>query len=235
MSDFFDKPEPTKVEPTNQEPERIKVGEAEYTQDQLAEMVGLATKAQEVEKNYGKLDKFVADYGYRANKIGQLEKELEETKKAQLARKVDEQQQMTPEELKRYAQQQAKDLGLLTQEDLNQNFDQMYVTRRAAERLVEDVESVVDEAKEKGQPATTKEELLAYMQETGIRNPQKAYKDKFEAEIEKWKEEQTKKAVMPGLFSTSSSTAGAKTPPSVPITKDNLQALLHEQLSGGSE
>ena len=218
------------MEPQAQ-PEKIKLGEVEYTQDDLSRLVGLGQTAAELEKNYGKLDKVMSDYGRRADEIGRLKKEMEDLKSHQIAQKQDQGAQLSQDELRQVAKQQAKSLGLLTEEDL----DSFYVTRRAAEKLVEDVEGVIGDVKSKGQPETTKEALLKHMQETGIRNPQKAYKDMFESELDTWKENQTKKATMPGLYSSSNSTAGAKEPPKVPITRDNLQDLVREALMGGSQ
>jgi hypothetical protein len=233
MSDFFNNNTPTgdtKMDTTVQ-PEKIKLGEVEYTQDDLSRLVGLGSRYDELDKKTGGVDKMVAGFGKRGEEIGQLRKELDDLKNRTLSQKQDQGQQLSQDELKQIAKQQARELGLMTQDDL----DSFYVTRRAAEKLVEDVDSMISEAKSKGQPETTKEDLLKHMQETGIRNPQKAYKDLFETELESWKEQQTKKAVMPGLYSNTNSTAGAKVPPKVEITRDNLKALLHEQLLGGLE
>src|SRR3972149_12124957 len=161
MSDFFDDTKGVKVdEPVQTEPEKIKLGETEYTQDELSRLVVLGQTASELEKNYGKLDKVMSDYGRRADEIGRLKRENEEFKTKQVNLKVENQQQLSPEELKQLAKQQAKELGLMTTEDFNQTFDQMYVTRRPAVPLEKDTDSELAEPTSKGQPAITREDIL---------------------------------------------------------------------------
>jgi len=234
MSDFFSNPkEEVKVEPTdNLEEGKIKVGEQVYEQAELERLVGLGKLGVELEEKWKtKIDRVYPEYTKSRQEIENLKSKLEEREQEVINRKQIKGEELTPEQARDLVRKQAREAGLMSQDD----FDQMYVQRRAAERLVDEVEGLLNSAKEKGQPSTTKEDLLRHMQETGIRSPEKAYKDMFEPEIDKWKEEQTKKAKVSGLFSPSGSTAGGKTPPKVAVTKDNLQAMLHEALGGGSE
>lgn len=233
MSDFFDNPkEEPKVEPDQIEEGKIKVGEQVYEQAELERLVGLGKIGAEAEEKFKtKIDRVWPEFTKSRQEVEALKTRLAERESAEIAAKQAKGEELSPDQLRDLAKRQAKELGLMSQDD----FDSMYVTRRAAERLVEDVESVIEEATGKGQPVTSKEDLLRHMQDTGIRNPAKAYKDMFEKEIDTWKEEQTKKAAAPGLFSSMSSTAGAKSPPEIKVTRDNLAALVHEALGGGAE
>ena len=76
----------------------------------------------------------------------------------------------------------------------------------------------------------SEEELVEHMAQTGIRNPQKAYNDKFEPEIDKWKQSKLDSVKKPGMVTEEESTAGSKQPPKVALTKDNLGDHLEEVL-----
>jgi len=79
-----------------------------------------------------------------------------------------------------------------------------------------------DEAKEVGKPKTTREELLGYMDENGIKNPNSAYKLMFEDELKSWEKSQVDSLRKPGLETDGSSVAGSKAPNPVKVTKDNI-------------
>ena len=64
----------------------------------------------------------------------------------------------------------------------------------------------------------------------GIKDPEKAYKLKYEKELDTWKESQIGKAKTNGLVTESSSTAGGKVPSTVKIDSTNLIDILKENL-----
>ena len=66
------------------------------------------------------------------------------------------------------------------------------------------------------------------MIDTGIRNPEKAFKDLYETKIDAWKEQQLESLRRPGMVTDSSSSAGAKQPKAEPVTKDNFFARMDE-------
>ena len=114
---------------------------------------------------------------------------------------------------------QAEELGLVHKGNIRQFINETL----AARDLLEEAEMVIEQEISVGKPKTTVEELLKHMEETGIRIPAKAYKDKFETEIDKWKEIQLAKV---------SSTAGAKQPPErTPLTKDTLSDALRNYVA----
>ena len=72
------------------------------------------------------------------------------------------------------------------------------------------------------------------MDETGIKSPEKAYKDMFETELDQWKEKQLRKITPNGIRTESSSTAGSKEPEPVVVTTQNLKTLLREHFGNPS-
>ena len=94
------------------------------------------------------------------------------------------------------------------------------------QKLLGDVNNVISEAETSGKPKISAEDLLVHMQETGIKSPAKAYKDKFETELDSIRDEKLKSIKPEGLYTTQTSTAGAKAPQPVSLTKENLSQQL---------
>ena len=165
-TDFFDKPEEKVDEPKEEEKQeeaKVKVGEKEYTQDELSKLVGLGEIGAEAEEKFNvKLDKVWPNLQATINEKRILEQEIENLKQAKVATKVDEGVQLTPEELKAQALKEAKNLGIVTIEDVNE-----YVDRRIEAREIrEDVQSVVSEADETYGIKTSEEAVLNHMIDT---------------------------------------------------------------------
>ncbi len=220
--------------------EKIKLGEEEYTQAQLSEMVGLAKSVQEAETKYNtKFDKVWPEYGRVQTEKKALEQkvadyESELTKAKQPVLDPTNQAQM------RDAVDAAKRLGIVTKDDfeslLDQSFRKFYVRESAAKDLLQEANDLQEDINGKdGRPAFKTDEILGYMAETGIRNPQIAYKAKYDAELDAWKESKLAEAKKPGLYTQRSVSPGAKEPPRVTANKDNLEALISEQLYGPAE
>lgn len=214
-------------------PSKIKVGDKEYEPDDLSALVGLGEIAKEAETKFNtKIDRVWPEFSKAQNKINEYESELAELKEYKA--------KTTPtdvnEDTNKQALDMAKKLGIVTKEDFDQYMDKSfrnyYQRERAAERLLEecdDLETEFDGAD--GRPKFQKEQILEYMQQNGIRNPQKAYKLMHETELDTWKEQQLGKARKPGLVTETSSSAGSKKPQETKITKDNLSQMVAEALS----
>lgn len=237
MSDFFNKKQEEKVDETT----NIKVGEKEYSQEELGKLVGLGETAQEYETKWNRpIKDFYPDYTQKSQKLAEFEKQHAEVAKQQEAQKMkdlDEKarnDQLSPEEARQVALRQARDLGLLTRDELDDEVNKRVVGILAGKDLIGDVKSVLEGATEKGQPQASVEGLLKYMDENGIKNPEKAYKLMFEPEIDKWKEDQLKKLKPLGFETQKPSDAGGKEPPPPPaITKENLAQAIRESLTRG--
>ena len=236
MSDFFDKKQEEKVE----EPQTIKLGEKEYSQEELTKLVGLGETPQEYEtKRNRPIKDFYPDYTQKSQKLAEFEKnqaeqarQLEEQKQKDLDAKAQKGQDLSPEEARVMARKQAHELGIVTDDTFSTEVNKAVANALAAKDLIEDVRGVIDGAKEKGQPQTTPEDLLKYMDENGVKSPEKAYKLMYENEIDKWKEEQLKKIKPAGFMTQDNPTAGAKAPPPPqPITRDNLAQAIRDSLT----
>ena len=226
---------------TVSEVQSVKVGEKEYAQDELSQLVGLGETAREYETKWNrKVSEFYPDYTQKSQRLAELEKQDGERKVQEEAANQKELEekakadQLTPEEARKLALQQAHDLGIVTKDDFSVEVNKAVANALAAKDLLGDIDSVITEAGEAGKPKTTPADLLKYMDENGVRNPEKAYKLMFEPEIDKWKEEQLAKIRPDGMETQGASTAGGKEPPAaVPLTKETLTQAIHESLTRG--
>lgn len=214
-------------ENTNAQVTKIKVGEGEYSQDELNRLVDLGKIGVEAEEKFNiKLDKVWSTTQSVINEKKQLEEQLSKLSQNNNQNNQGD-DQLTPDQ-KALAKRQIQELfgdEIITKKDLA-----MY---REAERLTEDVKAVLEGAQVEGKPATTTEKLLDYMNETGVRSPEKAYKLMFENELDKWKEDQIKKIQKSKFVTQETSTAGSKAPSNVVVTRNNLGDLIRESLNRG--
>lgn len=230
-ADYFEKEEEQQEPKEQQQPEKIKLGEKEYSQEELSQLVGLGESYREIETKYNtKLDRVWPEFGKSQNRVKELEAELERMKQVQSAPKD------LDDNAIREAKEAAKKIGLVTDEQfadfMSKNFRQFYQQERAAERLIDDCKDFEGEYDGKdGRPAFKTEEILNYMNETGIKNPELAYKTKYETQLDAWKSSELSKAKKPGLTTVTES-EGIKMPKGVKVTRDNLQDLIREQLEG---
>ena len=234
--DFFNKQDSKMDDIT---PTPVKVGEKEYSQEELTKLVGLGETAQEYETKWNRpIKDFYPDYTQKSQKLADFERQqveqaklLEEQKQRELDEKAKKGQDLSPEEARQMARKQAQDLGIVTDDQLDGEVNRRVANALAAKELIEDVKSVLGEAKEKGQPQATPEDLLKYMDENGVKSPEKAYKLMYEGEIDKWKEEQLKKVRPSGFITQDNPTAGAKAPPPPqPVTRENLGQAIRDSL-----
>lgn len=227
--DLFDKPE-EKVE-TPQEPEseveKVKVGEQEFTQDELTTLIEKGKFAREIEEKQNiKLDKVWPGHQELSNKVKAYEQEIENLKQAKTATKVEEGVALTEAEQIAQAKAEAKRLGIVTVDDVDS-----YVERKLEAREIrQDTQAVVESFGEKYGIKTDEGTLLNHMVETGIRNPEKAAKDLYEDKIDAWKEKQIESVKKPGMVTDTTSSAGAKQPQVEAVTKDNFFAKIDEVL-----
>ena len=222
MSDTFFEEGATKEAPN--EPSKVKVGEKEYSQEELSQLVGLGETAREIEtKQNTKLDRVFPEFTKSRQEVKELRDELDEFRKTQERLKVavtGEEERPDPEALKAQAIEQAKALGLLTADEARQ----IAREERQAERILEEIETLNSEAEETGKPKVDGKDLLEYMQQEGLRSPSVAYKLKYESELETWKQNKLDGIKQPGLDTQTSSTAGSKEPPTEKerLTKSNF-------------
>jgi phage I-like protein len=226
-----DKDDFLQEETQTEEVEKIKIGEKEYSQEDLNKLVGLGEKAVELEDKWNtKIDKLYPEYTKKTQELSEYKRRDEEAIKAKetkVQKKASEGAELSPEEQTKLVKQELGKYGVVTEDKIYQfiaNFE-------AAKELNQNVGNILDEAKESGKPKTTREELLAYMDENGIKNPTSAYKLMFEDELKEWEKKQVDTLRKPGLETESSSGAGSKAPLPVKITKANIGELLKQAMS----
>lgn len=232
MPDFFEKEE-TPTDEVVETPETIKVGDNEYAQEDLESLITMGKLGREVEeKQNTSLDKVYSAYSKTTNELKALRDEYEGFKNAAPAPINTE-----DEDSVRQAKEAAKKLGLVTNDDfesyLDKSFRSKYQQERAAERLLESASSLENKYNgQDGRPKFSTDSILEYMRDTGINDPEKAYKLQYENELDKWKEGQLEKSKKTGFYTEEGTGATTKTPKDIKVTGDNISRLMAEALQG---
>jgi hypothetical protein len=231
MNDFFENKEEQK---TNEEViEKIKVGEKEYTQDELSELVGMGEKTREIESTLNtKIDRVYPEFTKSSQRNKELEakiKEMEEAKNAP--------QDLNEDSIKQ-AREAAKKIGIVTKDDfatfMQEHFRNAYQQERQAERLLDDCKSLEKEFDgTNGQPKFKTQDVLQWMADNGGKSPKQAYKMMYEKEIDTYKQTVLAKAKPAGMMTEDGGNAGGKEPSKVPVTRDNIDQLMREALGQG--
>lgn len=216
--------------------QKIKLGDEEYSQEDLSKLVGLGKIAQEAEEKYNtKIDKVFPAF----TKSTQEAKELSEAKSA-LEREIEELKGKMPadDDQVAMAKQQLKQFGVVFGDDLDKVISEratkIVEEKEAARTLLGDIEKLHKEVEKDGRPPFETVELLEYMRDNpGLNDPSKAYKYMREAELDAWKEKHINGSKRPGLNTISTSQAGSKQPMDVRPTNNNLNQLVSEALGSG--
>jgi len=230
----------TEVEPDEQELEKtdevgkIKLGEEEYTQEDLNSLVGLGKIAKEAEEKYNvKIEGIWPKFQQTINENVDFRKQREQEEKAKeedtLTQKASTDQDLTEEEQLKLASLKLKELGFVSREDVMGEVNNII----AGKQLLSEVDNLVKTQAEAGNPKTSSEELLSYMEANGIKNPVAAYKLKFEDELDQIKEKKIG-GIKKDNFVTEEAGSGNKIPQQKPITRNNLTEALSEVLNQNS-
>ena len=155
-----------------------------------------------------------------------MREEQERVKFAETQRKANQGEDLSPEEQAALVKRELSKFGVLTREEANELVGRSVSEYMEGNRILNEVSQVIESAVADGKPKIDAVGLLEHMKETGIKNPSKAYKDRFEVELDKLKEEKVKGMKPEGLYTTQTSTAGAKEPQRTALTKENLSQQL---------
>jgi hypothetical protein len=216
-------------------PTKLRIGEEEFDPEEAQKLIALGKMGREVEEKYNtRLDRVYPEYTKATQELAAIRKEKEEAERTALQQKQEQGSELTPDEKKRLAREQARELGILTEDSYSERFDRDYAERRAGEKLVDSVNDLVKDASEKG-INTTNVKILEFMQQEGLKNPKTAFELMHKDAIRSWEEEQLRKSRPNGLVTESSSTAGAKQPEPVKYTRSNLLDSVLESLNNGSK
>ncbi len=229
--DFFNKEE--QIEQPEEKPEgqeelsdTIKVGEDEYSQDELQRMVGLGKVASELEDKWNtKVDRLFPEFTKLSQEKKEWQKEKEEFEtKAPTVEEGGEEDELAQ------AVSKLKELGFVNREDIDKEVSGKVLSVLSAKELLEDTERLVRKQAKQGNPKLSSEELLGYMQETGIKNPDFAYRMRFEKELDEIKEKKLS-GIKPKGFVTEEAGGGEKVPQAKPLTRHNITEALTEVLN----
>jgi len=212
---------------------RIKIGSEEFDPTEAERLIALGKIAHEAEERYDtKIDRVWPQYQRTQQELRDLRGEMDGLRastqqQAQTAAGVD---QATVQQ----AREAAKTLGIVTedafQDYMLKNFRPMYQQAREVEELVSQVQSLAEEIDGKdGRPKFYGEEILEYMDQTGIKNPLKAYKDKYEDKLDVWKDQQRGKDRRNGFYTAAPGSTN-KQPAQVKINQGNISDALTEAL-----
>lgn len=233
-NDFFD-------DTNKEETDKIKLGDQEFSTDELQDLIGAGRKLKEIEEKQGQpVEDILTSWGRRGETIGELKKEAEQAK---LLREENERLKNPPskevidqEQVKKEVYEEMKALGYAPKDELLKEFNELYNRNRDGERLLSQVKKVSREAKTDGKPEVTPEKLLEFMADpSNPKDPQKAYNVMFEKELDEWKTERINKSKGSSILTETKSSAGGKEfTPKRPGSREELRSSLTDQLYGGS-
>ena len=218
---------------------KVKVGETEYTMDELSSLVADGKFKRDIEdKQNTSLDKINGAYVKLTQEKNTWQEERDDyiRLKADHDKSNEQPVKWTPEQITQ-AKSEARELGLFSKEEADQyikeSFPALYIQQRNADKMLESMERLEGEITgADGRPKFTIDDVLKHIQETGIKDPMRAYKDKYETELDAWKEKKLVIGKREGLRTETGSTAGGKTPPEVKVDRTNLGRLMREALQG---
>ena len=208
--------------------EKVKVGDKEFTQDELSKLVGLGEIAVEAEEKYNRpISKFWPEYTKAQQELDKLREENEtlRTPKQPVSDPTDQ------EKVMQQARDELNKLGYIPAEEVDARARRIAGETIAGYRLLDQVNGLVERHQTSGDPATTPDELLEFMADKKIEDPEIAYKIKFEKELDEIKEKKLASLKPSGLVTEATSTAGAKVPQPVKLTRSNLSDVLDTYLT----
>jgi len=234
MSDFFEDKKPTE-ETVEEELAKIKIGEEEYDPAEAQKLMELGKLGREAEEKYHtKIDKVWPEFGRSQNEL-----KAEREKRVELEKQLADIQTKSQQTDQQNFQALPQDQQELVKRQLEQIYGGPIMTKQDY-ALQQQTAALLDECHvlekqidgEDGRPKFATEAVLKHMSEYGFKNPEKAYKDLYETEIDDWKAKQLQSKKGTGFY-TNASTSQSKSPAPVKVTKDNLSQLVAEMVNEG--
>jgi hypothetical protein len=212
--------------------DKIKIGDNEYDPTELEAALKRAKEVEELEKKYNtKVDKVWPEYGKSQSRLKEMEEELASLK----TQATQQPSEYSPDQVAQ-AREAAKKIGLITDDafadTLAKHFRDLYRQEREAEKILDkgkELETKIDGSD--GRPKFVLEDVLNHMAETGIKDLEKAYKDRYENELDQWKTKQLNRQKL-SFVSDDSPTITNREPEPVKITDDNIDNLVMQGLRG---
>lgn len=225
--------------------ETIKLGDTEFTQDELNELIGAGRKLKEIESKQGQpIDEVLKSWGKRGERLGEWKKATGAQKPDEYLAKVNEEKSKTPEQLSREEMKakvlaEAREFGILTKEDMNPDgflTKADYEKIRSGEKTLNAVKKTIKVNERAGYPPVSEEALLKFMSDP--RNPgdaKNAYKIMFDKEIKEIDMKKLHSLKPRGIYTDSKSTAGSKEfAPKKPSTLEGLREAMKAHMNTGN-
>ena len=240
-NDFFNKPNPAGNQPETPtqpaEEQKVKIGEKEYSHDEAAKLVGLGETAREYETKWNRpISDFYPDYTQKSQALAEYKKREQDEEQRRLAEKQQVGEDLSLEEKRKLAIQQAKELGIVTKDEFDGAVNQAVANAMAVQKIITQTESFLKDTEKKGMPKVDMVDLFSYMNgdnPSGTRfgTPEKAYNDKFEKEISAWKEQQLSTIRPTGMVTNQHGMSNNQVPQLKQITRESLSQAIRESLT----
>ncbi len=198
------------------------IGDKKYTLEELQALIGDGEAKREYETKYNtNFDSAWSAYGKAQNENKQLKEELEKVRSAPVETPKSE-----PNLDEIFNQK-----GVVTKDQIDRMLDEKLTSREQVQSITKKFGQLGKEIDgSDGRPKFDNDEIMGFMQENNILDPEQAYKLKHLDELANWKAEQLSKK--PGFAPTNTTeTATNKTPAAISYNRDNVDAALREALS----
>lgn len=216
--------------------EKIKIGEVEYSTQEVDDLMGAGKRLKEMEEKQGQpVDDILKSWGRRGEEIGNYKKQVEElnSKVAELSKPPKKEgEALTEAEIEVQVKAEAKKYGLLTSEEARDLATEIYNNNRAGEKLLSRTSRVLKEAKKDGRPVVEVEKLLEFMANPdNPKDPQNAYDIMFKKELKDWETAQVGKLKNKGMATETGTSANKEPERKTIVGQDALKAALSEHFA----
>lgn len=230
----------------------ISINGVDYSLDEAQNLIETGKATLEAEQKYNtKFDKVWPEYNRSQTELQKARAELEETRKrleqSQPARNDGNSSMPTGDGLTAEQKEAARRLGVVFKDDLNNvitedKFNDLFEKAQSSyQAQQEGIRQVLNQAEKlentingsDGRPRFRKDIVMPYAASYGIGDLEEAYNRMYADDLESWKQAQVEASKKPSLRTLRS--GGAKTPPEIKVTRDNLRDLLSEALSTSEE
>lgn len=239
MPDFFNNQQPDNMQDEGASP--IKIGEQEYTVDELTDLVNRGKMSREVETKYNtKLDRLMPEYTKATQRVKELEGKLPEyeSKIQEYESKLAPKNGKYTDEQKTAALVEARELGLITEQTLAEKvqeiIDNRVATLLTAKDRIGETEQVINTYNQEYGIEATKKDVLDFMVQEGIKNPKYALELMFGDRLQEIRNSKLKEKYDPEFITQGSSNTGAKQyKPDIDFkNKDQVRKMLRESMRG---
>jgi len=217
----------------------VSVGDQDFTPDQIAGFVENSNRLTSFEKDQGQsLEDMNKSWGRRGTQIGELKGQLEtyqgklgDIEAAELSKKQADPQYQDTQAARQQLDSLLSDMGYAKKADTIQELNTMTEGRQ----LLSEMDGLATKGNpygEEGLPKFDTKEMLGFMDQYGVKNPEMAYDIMYKDEIATWKAGEMSKASPGGLHTDESSGAGqSKQPDPVKVTHKNIDELVRSSLN----